>query len=67
MRDPNRIDNILYELGKIWKENPDLRLGQMITNLLIPDYRLYHMEDNELIKELKTYYCKKEQNKVEEK
>lgn len=34
MRDPNRIDNFLDELGKIWKEEcPDWRFGQLIVNV----------------------------------
>lgn len=33
MRDPNRIDPLLKELGDFWKKNPDLRLGQIICNL----------------------------------
>lgn len=31
MRDIKRIPEILKELGKVWLENPDLRLGQIIT------------------------------------
>lgn len=31
MRDKNRIPKILKELEQVWKENPDLRLGQIIT------------------------------------
>ena len=32
MRDPNRIDPLLELLGRAWKADPDLRLGQLITN-----------------------------------
>lgn len=32
MRDPKRIDPLLEELRKYWKNNPDLRLGQIISN-----------------------------------
>jgi len=31
MRDPNRIDNMLLTLALVWRENPDLRLGQLIV------------------------------------
>ena len=30
MRDKNRIDPFLKEVGKIWKKSPDLRFGQII-------------------------------------
>lgn len=30
MRDINRIDPFLKELGLLWKKNPDLRFGQLI-------------------------------------
>lgn len=33
MRDPARIDRILAKLGRYWRANPDLRLGQLISNL----------------------------------
>lgn len=35
MRNPNRIDNFLKELGKIWKDRvPDWRFGQLMLNFL---------------------------------
>jgi uncharacterized protein YihD (DUF1040 family) len=33
MRDPARIDRMLAALKKAWKENPDMRLGQLIVNV----------------------------------
>lgn len=30
MRDPERIPRILAKFEKIWKQHPDLRIGQMI-------------------------------------
>jgi len=32
-RDPERIDEVLEELEEYWKEHPDLRLGQIISNI----------------------------------
>lgn len=32
MRDPDRIDTVLNKLRTFWKANPDLRLGQIISN-----------------------------------
>lgn len=34
MRDPKRIDDILSLIGEIWRDSPDLRLGQLILNVL---------------------------------
>lgn len=56
MRDINRIDSILKELGEIWKEYPDLRLGQLILNVL-QDPVLYYIEDEDLILRLKEIYA----------
>ena len=32
MREPQRIDRVLELLKVYWKQNPDLRLGQIIGN-----------------------------------
>ena len=55
MRDVNRIENILKRLGDLWRKYPDLRLGQLICNV-IQDPALYYVEDNELIDYLEKYY-----------
>ena len=34
MRDPKRIDVMLVQLGRIWKKCPDMRLAQLVCNLL---------------------------------
>ena len=39
----------------IWKENPDLRLCQLIGN--VAPYDNYHVEDDDLEKRLKELYC----------
>lgn len=34
MRDPERIEPFMQEIGKLWKENcPDWRFGQLIENV----------------------------------
>ena len=55
MRDINRIDEILDELKQIWKEYPDLRLGQLLLNA-VPESYLYYIEDDKLIECLKKYF-----------
>lgn len=56
-RDPDRIDEVLDELEDYWKDNPDLRLGQIVGNAALRrgySYRdPYHMDDNELLTYLK--------------
>lgn len=32
MRNPDRIDEVLEELGKVWRANPDMRLSQLVFN-----------------------------------
>ena len=55
MRDPKRIDKILDELKSIWVKHPDLRLGQLLLNV-IPETYLYYVEDDDLIKAIKNTY-----------
>lgn len=48
MRDKNRIPKILNELERIWKANPDYRLGQLITVGTKPKEscpEVFHIED----------------------
>ena len=58
MRDINRIEPILEEIKIIWKNNPDLRLGQLLLNLVANANMLYYVEDNDLIQALKEMYNK---------
>ena len=55
MRDKERIDIILNELKKIWEKYHDLRLVQLILNV-INDPAAYYVEDDVLIKTLKEFY-----------
>ena len=57
MRNKYRIDAILNELQGIWMEVPDMRLGQLLLNVL-KDPELYYIEDEELIAKLKEFYRK---------
>lgn len=52
-RDPKRIPRILAKLEKVWKKNPDLRLGQLITNCWTNSSNvLFYVEDDVLEKGL---------------
>lgn len=56
MRNPERIPEILKELEKFWKQVPDLRLGQIISNLSYESMKNndpFYMEDDDLLELLK--------------
>ena len=57
MRDPKRIPEILLkELEEFWKQVPDWRLGQVISNFscdLLGDSDPFYMEDKDLLALLK--------------
>lgn len=55
MRDVNRIDKILEQIGRVWKQYPDLRLGQLLLNVL-GDPMLYYAEDDEIVMALRDFY-----------
>lgn len=52
MRDKNRIPKILNELERIWKANPDFRLGQLIVAGVKPKEpcpEVFYIEDEDLM------------------
>jgi len=52
MRDKNRIPKILNELERIWKDNPDFRLGQLIIAGAKPKEpcpEVFYIEDENLL------------------
>lgn len=56
MRDPERIIPILDALRVVWEQNPDLRLTQLLVNLIRPGEpcpRVFYFEDDELLKRLR--------------
>ena len=57
MRNPERISKIIKELEEFWKQNPNWRLGQLVSNLsyeLIGDNDPFFIEDEKLLELLKT-------------
>lgn len=42
MRDPARIKKLLTEIEKYWSNNPDLRLCQLLENLLPTEVKCTH-------------------------
>jgi len=59
MRDPSRIDKVLAAVGDVWKQYPDLRLGQLLLNVY-RDPALYYVEDYQLVNSLKQAYDERE-------
>jgi hypothetical protein len=59
-KNPKRIDRILKLVEKYWKQNPDLRLGQLIGNMSVINDS-YFMTDELL--EMKLKEVIKEMNK----
>lgn len=56
-RDPQRMDELMYELERVWKEHPDTRLGQLLVSCVDGDAdKLFYMEDEELLKKLRERY-----------
>lgn len=56
MRNPERIPEVLKELEKFWKQNPDLRLGQIIANLnyeIMENNDPFYIEDIDLLELLR--------------
>ena len=48
MRNPDRIPIIIKKLEQVWKEVPEWRLGQVISNLQGPGPQdVFFLEDNE--------------------
>jgi len=58
VRDINRIPEILKELERVWKDNPDFRLGQLITVISKPEKPhpdTFYIEDDLLLENLKSF------------
>lgn len=54
VRDPKRIDVMLGALGRLWRAQPDLRLGQLVSNLAaeIGQADPFHVEDDKMAAQL---------------
>ena len=53
-RDPQRIDELLMELERIWKKHPDTRLGQLLVSCVNGEAdKLFYMEDEALLEKLR--------------
>ena len=55
MRDKDRIPKILERLSVVWEKYPDLRLVQLIDNV-ITNSMAYYIEDEELLEKIEAFY-----------
>ena len=58
MRNPERIENVLNRIRRLWHVYPDLRLGQLILNAVGPDHDLFYVEDDALMAMIEDYQKK---------
>lgn len=64
MRDPRRIPEILDHFSRVWKANPDFRLGQLICISVTPATlcsEVFHREDDLLLEGLLAFEHKRSQ------
>jgi len=57
MRNPDRIETFLSEIGKLWKENcPDWRFGQLMFNFFSALGDPFYYEEDEFLEAFKAYF-----------
>ena len=56
MKDLKRIKKVLKIVGKVWEQYPDLRLGQLLLNVVGPHSDLYYVSDDDLMRLTVHYY-----------
>jgi len=64
MRDPERIDVIINKLRQVWKTYPDLRLCQLVVNVLTQSSEMtdpFYLEDDKFF-DILNKYCKQIKN-----
>ena len=57
-RDNNAIDYTVGLLGELWKQQPELRLGQLILNAVRPAEpcpEIFTIEDEQLLRKLSAF------------
>lgn len=54
-RDPKRIEKVIDKIRQFWYMYPDLRLGQILTNVVPRGVDLFYVEEDYLIKYIDDY------------
>lgn len=67
MRDPNRIDEVLEALREYWIAHPEMRLGQILVNLVGAKFTadIFYVEDETLLEKLKETINNRKENHYE--
>lgn len=63
MRDPARIDRMIEKLWELWKLHPDMRLGQLLVNVIRPSQpspQIFYAEDTDTEQKLTQYLAETE-------
>ena len=66
MRNPDRINEVIIELHKVWQQCPDIRFGQLIENIIVKHHDnhtsvmgiendLWNWEDTQWLKAIKGF------------
>lgn len=56
MRDPDRIPQVLKAIEKIWRVYPDMRLGQLVSNLAAwAEEEVWDIEEDVLVAEVERH------------
>lgn len=63
MRNPDRIEPILKMLRLVWKKSPQLRLTQLLSNVILgytdwSNKDLYYVEDDKVVEALEKFWDK---------
>lgn len=59
MRNPNRIDDFMFQLGQIWKNYfPDWRFGQLIANFIREYGDPFYLEEDMFIEKMNEFVAK---------
>lgn len=54
-RDPERITEVLAELEKTWRRYPDLRLGQLIMDIVPNESVRFNIEDDKMLDAIRAF------------
>ena len=53
--DPERITGVLAELEKTWRRYPDLRLGQLIVDIVPNESVRFNIEDDKMLDAIRAF------------
>lgn len=56
MRDKKRIDNFMNKIAILWKLQPDLRFGQIISNLIAEYGDPFYWEEDKFLANISEYF-----------